>query len=829
MAMLRTWTWMAPTVWAQFGAAPAPLPALISPAAIFANFTGTPGDDNFVGTRRADTFDLGQGGNDTASGGKGDDLFLLGGAFNSLDKLNGGGGFDTLQLDGDYSAGVTFARQTIKSIESIALAAGNSYSLTFSAKTVGAGATLAIDANGLAAGTTLTLDAAKVIGNLVITGGAGGDAVTLGGGIDTAAAGDGDDLIKAGAFLTAADAIDGGAGSDSLRLDGDYSAALTFGATTLVDVEFLTLVAGYTYKLTTHDATVAAGAMLTVRAATIDNPNRLVFDGSAETDGRFTIVGSSGADRLTGGSGDDTFDMGHRVTDTDFIDGGAGYDTIELDGDYPSLDVSATTINGVERFVLRGGLNEHVNFIMHSGAVAAGETLTIDATRIGGGNNGGVSMGGVTYQAGSIFVLGSDSGDIWEFAGDGDHTFNGGDGNDGVYGGGAGTNLLYGGAGSDSIGFGGDNAFGPDDRVEGGTGDLDQFNIGGSYSSPLTITATMLNGFNYFRPLFDNAVDVTFEAGTFDAGIVVGVDGQYVIDGSSFDFSAVAASFEGTFYGADATWLFGSGNDAPRFHEGGLTLDGGDGNDILTVQPDDFATDFIDGGAGTDMLGIFGFGPAVNLDSTRVSGIEGVKKYEDPFNPGGDYVVTLDASAIAGLATFTVDTSDMAHGSFQFIAPVNLTGTDFYLYGGAGDDDFLGAAGDDTLTGGGGQDFLWGTGGTDTFVYNAVSDSTGPNFDTWRGFAVADDFADVPFSVTGIDATITTGHLNFPSFNLDLEIEVSASRLAVHHAVLFTPNSGLVGYTFLIADANGEAGYQTNEDLVIRLINTNTVTEDMFI
>ncbi len=102
-----------------------------------------------------------------------------------------------------------------------------------------------------------------------ITGGGMADQINLKGASITVHAGGGDDAVLAGAFLTAADTIDGGAGTlDQLTLVGDYTGAnaLVLGAATITNVEYLTLGSGHSYDITTNDATVASGQSLLVNA-----------------------------------------------------------------------------------------------------------------------------------------------------------------------------------------------------------------------------------------------------------------------------------------------------------------------------------------------------------------------------------------------------------------------------------------------------------------------------------------------------------------------------------------------------------------------------------
>jgi hypothetical protein len=119
---------------------------------------------------------------------------------------------------------------------------------------------------------------------------------------------------------------------------------------------------------------------------------------------------------------------------------------------------------------------------------------------------------------------------------------------------------------------------------------------------------------------------------------------------------------------------------------------------------------------------------------------------------------------------------------------------------------------------------LTGAGDSDSFVYNAVSESTGRQCDTVTDFNASADMIDVWFQVTGVDTTITRGSLSTRTFDSKLAAAVGASKLASHHAVLFTPSAGtLAGKTFMIVDANGIAGYQASADLVILLGNGSSL------
>jgi uncharacterized protein (TIGR01370 family) len=155
----------------------------------------------------------------------------------------------------------------------------------------------------------------------------------------------------------------------------------------------------------------------------------------------------------------------------------------------------------------------------------------------------------------------------------------------------------------------------------------------------------------------------------------------------------------------------------------------------------------------------------------------------------------------------------------------HLTGGDGpnQLNGLGGNDVIKGGAGDDVLTGGKGADVLTGGKGADTFVYANAAQSTNARFDALIGFDAAVNKIDTTFAVTSIDAKIAHGKLTAAHFVHDLM--TATASLGAHHALLFTPDSGAhAGENFLIVDANGEAGYQSGQDLVLRLQDAHHLT-----
>jgi Ca2+-binding RTX toxin-like protein len=347
---------------------------------------GGTGDDLLFGGAKSDTFDLTRGGLKSAQGGGGDDTFNLGATFSAADNIDGDAGNDTVTLNGDYSAGFSFAANTMINVETLSLADGHSYNLATSDGTVAPGETLTVDATALTSGNVLIFDGSAETdgGTFIIAGGAGDDTLTGGadadgfdlsqGGNDTAHGGGGNDTFDFGGAFTASDTVDGGANSDAISLDGDYSAGVVFTATTMTNVEEIALTAGRSYKLTTADANVASGGALTVDASTLGAGDQLIFDGRAETNGQFNI---------TGGAGDDTVKLNADALKHGTFDGGAGNDTLEFNGIVGTF--SASMVQNVETLKIDDGQSV-TNMACVDATVAAGATLTVDASALTGGN-----------------------------------------------------------------------------------------------------------------------------------------------------------------------------------------------------------------------------------------------------------------------------------------------------------------------------------------------------------------------------------------------------------------------------------------------------------
>ncbi|HEX5500000.1 MAG TPA: calcium-binding protein, partial [Thermomicrobiales bacterium] len=180
-----------------------------------------------------------------------------------------------------------------------------------------------------------TLDASASLVGMSLQGGAGADMLTgsafkdflfdnagvaSDGADDTLNGGDGDDQITS---YGGADAIDGGAGTDTAQIDrSGATAALTFDET---DIDTVTTLVG--------DGTTVIH---------VENIN--LFGGGG--DDQFSVA--SGSNHLVGGGGDDTLTGGSGV---DTLDGGIGADTLTLGaGGTANGGAGSDTISGGSTF-----------------------------------------------------------------------------------------------------------------------------------------------------------------------------------------------------------------------------------------------------------------------------------------------------------------------------------------------------------------------------------------------------------------------------------------------------------------------------------------------
>jgi hypothetical protein len=210
---------------------------------------------------------------------------------------------------------------------------------------------------------------------------------------------------------------------DTMALSGDFSSGFILTRTQAAITDLL-LCDNHDYSLATNDDFVAAGARLTVHGERLAPGGHVMFDGSGETDGSFSFLGSDGndfffggagddlvrggggGDTLTGGGGHDVFTYGSAGEST-----GAGFDTladfdpaqdrIDLPGTVTGFDtavqagsLSASSFDGdLGRALPNLGAGHAVVFAPDAGDFAGKIFLVIDGNGVAG------------YQAGEDYVF----------------------------------------------------------------------------------------------------------------------------------------------------------------------------------------------------------------------------------------------------------------------------------------------------------------------------------------------------------------------------------------------------------------------------------------
>jgi VCBS repeat-containing protein len=382
-----------------------------------AELTGDEGDNILNGTPGPDRFLVQQGGADTVQGFNGDDIFFFGGALTSDDNVDGGGGLDTIVLQGDYSGGLILDG-SVTGIEAISMLAGTNtnfgnsgtqlydYDITVDDANFAAGVRARINGTALLAGEDLTFDgSAETDASFLVYGGRGVDDLTGGAGNDIF-------FFDIGRFA-AGDRVDGGAGYDGLFLRGntalDFSTREFSGL--LTGIENITLTSAtdiryargggseFDYNLILSDANVAAGGTLTVSGTLLTATETMVVDGSRETDGFLRLFGGAANDTLIGGANADLIQGG---IGGDEIHGGGGADIFR----YQSTEESTPT----------GVPADHiVDFTPGTDKI---ELVRIDANTLVAGDQAFTWIGSAEFSGTAGELRAYDSGPVWVVEGD---------------------------------------------------------------------------------------------------------------------------------------------------------------------------------------------------------------------------------------------------------------------------------------------------------------------------------------------------------------------------------------------------------------------------
>ncbi|MEM7767233.1 MAG: hypothetical protein AAF253_07060, partial [Pseudomonadota bacterium] len=514
-----------------------------SSEALRVTIAGLDGDDTITGSAFGDILQ-GAAGNDTLAGNDGDDTFIE--TLTGTNTIDGGAGFDRVQIDAFGASPTTPLSITVNNLEIRSATTGGRTSITAIE-----GVTLASTGAG-----DDTLDAAAASIEVALDGGAGNDTLTGGSGTNFLRGGAGADTIIGGSGPNQIEIIDA-----ALEMDGDTVSGLNTGDT------------------------------LTILSPDIDAGQLYFFLGEAAFTGRageMRIVRSASETRLDADlDGDGQADHALRFTDGD-VQVSLGFEDVEgfsLTVDAvtppPGGDPGPTPDPGPDP-IPDPGPDPTPDPTPDPGPPTAGDRIegddTADTLRGTGGDDVLLGRGGdddlrgssgddtVNGEAGDDFLAGGTGADTL-LGGFGDDTLNGGAQDDRLDGG-AGEDRLLGGGGNDIL-EGGDD----DDLIQGGRG---ADTIDGGRGND-----TVLAG-----------ADDDFINGGFGDDFLAGASGNDTIDGDGGDDTINGALGDDVLSG-------GFGNDVLNGGAGRDILSGDNGADIVRGQG---GTDLVSGGAGNDQL-----------------------------------------------------------------------------------------------------------------------------------------------------------------------------------------------------------------------------------
>lgn len=189
-----------------------------------------------------------------------------------------------------------------------------------------------------------------------------------------------------------------------------------------------------------------------------------------------------------------------------------------------------------------------------------------------------------------------------------------------------------------------------------------------------------------------------------------------------------------------------------------VTIDASRSSATLIVNagyaPADLVRDFHGGTGSEDTLVVSsGFSdlPVYGADLTKITGFEHIV-VDGGYDVGGRVTLATQAGDIDA-AFQTIDAHTLSIGS-PLTLRAGAASAELHVTGSIGDDRLTTGSGDDRIEGGGGADLLAGRGGDDTFVFSAVTDSSGESIDTVKGFRSGHDVVDV----TGLSDAGLQGH-----------------------------------------------------------------------
>ena len=401
------------------------------------------------------------------------------------------------------------------------------------------------------------------------------------------------------------------------------------------------------------------------------------FGGSGTFSNIENLGGTGLADALVGDANANEFLPGEG---DDFIDGGAGIDTLVFEG----TDISNYLVNdnGDGSYLVQDLVgNEGINTVVGIEFLRVNEIdydITTLVSPFGPGND--VYVGDATDEilnslAGNDIVDGAGGNDTID-GGEGDDQLSGGDGNDTINSG-LGVDSVNGGNGNDNIILGFDNG---------------DFDYGESYDGGLGIdTITVSSGV-----FFTSFAILDLGAGTFTDQNGTATFANF----ENFNSQNYTGFTNLTVVGTAGINIISLGNSSGQVFAGA-------GDDIIIGS---LGYDSLTGGAGADIIdGYFGFAQAEYTLSPSAVFID----LDNGTASGGDAEGDI-LTSITGLVGSAFDDTLIANSAASAFSVL--------LFGGGGNDTLVGGAGSDSLSGGEGDDMLDGLDGDDILFGDSGDD-----------------------------------------------------------------------------------------------------------
>ncbi|MFL6844373.1 MAG: calcium-binding protein [Allosphingosinicella sp.] len=614
-------------------------------------------------------------------GGGGDETFAYASpAALAGTSFDGGGGFDRLVLNGQFSGGFTFAVGTLRNMERIDLLSApqgglNGYDLTVADGALTPGSVLVVSASALRPGETLAFHGEAVTNaGFAVTGGAGNDTVLGGNGADILVGGAGADYLSGGGGN---DQLDGGTGADTMRGGiGDDVYFVDDGADDVRESagqgidEIRTSLASYSIAAKPNFENLTG----------LGNADQ-TFVGNASAN---VIDGGAGADTMTGGAGNDIYYV-DNAGDTVVENANEGIDEVRT-----SLALYSLVGTNLENLAATSDLNHDFRGNSANNVVS------------GGGGNDALKL----YDGGADSVHGGAGDDLLFFGASIDSS-----------------DVIDGGADIDTL--------------------IVQGNYVGGLTLTANVTnienLSILAGTNTNvgapgTELYDYVI--TTNDANFAAGVQVRVNAGALLPGEDFTFNGsneTDASF--VIYGGRGvdTLTGGLGNDIFFFAEKlqfapGDTVNGGAGYDNVYFRGN-YTIDFnAPGYAGQ-------FNSIESITLTSASDTRYARGGPSEF----DYSITLADANLAAGVTLTINGTLLQ--SFETMVVDGSQETDGFLriFAGLSDDTIKGGGQDDLIHGNFGADTLTGGAGADTFRYQKSGESTATSMDHILDFTPGTD------------------------------------------------------------------------------------------